>query len=38
MVLIVFLIMALLMLTIAFERIIYMKRNISCRVNNYFSS
>ena len=38
MVLIVFLIMALFMLTITFERIIYMKINISCRVNNYFSS
>lgn len=38
MVLIVFLIMALFMLTITFERIIYMKINIYCRENNYFSS
>ena len=38
MVLIVILIMALFMLTITFERIIYMKINIYCRVNNYFSS
>ena len=38
MVLIVFFIMALFMLTIAFEQIIYMKRNIYCRVNNFFSS
>ncbi len=26
------------MLTAAFERIIFMKRNIYCRENNYFSS
>ena len=38
MVLIVFLIMALFMLTITFEQIIFMKINIYCRVNNYFSS
>lgn len=38
MVLIVFLIMPLFMLTIVFERIIYMKINIYCRVNNSFSS
>ena len=38
MVLFVFLITVLFMLTAAFLRIIFMKINIYCRVNNYFSS
>ena len=38
MVLIVFLIMVLFMLTIAFERIIFMKINIYCREEKYFFS